>query len=87
LATAYAVVVATLFCQWAWFKLVNRFPAVAVSVGSLAIPVVGVLTSAVGLGESIGWDALTSLALVLVAVFLVLILPGLQSIRTSTNRI
>ena len=51
LATAYAVIVATLFCHWAWFKLVRRFPAVAISVGTLAIPVVGVLTSTVGLGE------------------------------------
>ncbi len=79
LATAYAVIVATLFCHWAWFKLVRRFPAVAISVGSLAIPVVGVLTSAIGLGEPVGWDALTALALVLTALFLVLILPALQS--------
>jgi len=79
LATAYAVIVATLFCHWAWFKLVRRFPAVAISVGSLAIPVVGVLTSAIGLGESVGWDALTALTLVLTALFLVLILPALQS--------
>jgi len=79
LATAYAVIVATLFCHWAWFKLVRRFPAVAISVGSLAIPVVGVLTSAIGLGEPIGWDALTALALVLMALFLVLILPALHS--------
>jgi drug/metabolite transporter (DMT)-like permease len=79
LATAYAVIVATLFCHWAWFKLVRRFPAVAISVGTLAIPVVGVLTSAVGLGEPLGWDALTALALVLTALFLVLILPVLQS--------
>jgi drug/metabolite transporter (DMT)-like permease len=79
LATAYAVIVATLFCHWAWFKLVNRFSAVAISVGSLAIPVVGVLASAIGLGEAVGWDALTALALVLTALFLVLILPALQS--------
>ena len=79
LATAYAVIVATLFCHWAWFKLVSRFPAVAISVGSLAIPVVGVLTSAVGLGEAVGWDVLAALALVLTALFLVLILPALQS--------
>jgi len=78
-ATAYAVIVATLFCHWAWFKLVNRFPAVAISVGTLAIPVVGVLTSAIGLGEPVGWDALTALVLVLTALFLVLILPALQS--------
>lgn len=88
LATAYAVIVATLFCHWAWFKLVNRFPAVAISVGSLAIPVVGVLASAIGLGEAIGWDAVTALALVLTALFLVLILPAIQSrldIRPTTG--
>jgi len=79
LATAYAVIVATLFCHWAWFKLVSRFPAVAISVGTLAIPVVGVLASAIGLREPVGWDALTALALVLAALFLVLILPALQS--------
>ena len=79
LATTYAVIVATLFCHWAWFKLVNRFPAVAISIGSLAIPVVGVLASAIGLDEPVGWDALTALALVLTALFLVLILPALQS--------
>jgi drug/metabolite transporter (DMT)-like permease len=79
LATAYAVIVATLFCHWAWFKLVSRFPAVAIAIGSLAIPVVGVLSSAVGLGEPVGWDALTALALVLAALFLVLILPAIQS--------
>jgi drug/metabolite transporter (DMT)-like permease len=78
LATAYAVIVATLFCHWAWFKLVRRFPAVAISVGTLAIPVVGVLASAIGLGEPIGWDALSALALVLTALFLVLILPALR---------
>ncbi len=79
LATAYAVIVATLFCHWAWFKLVRRFPAVAISVGSLAIPVVGVLASAIGLGEPVGGDTLMALALVLAALFLVLILPALQS--------
>jgi drug/metabolite transporter (DMT)-like permease len=79
LATAYAVIVATLFCHWAWFKLVRRFRAVAVSVGTLAIPVVGVLASAIGLGEPVGWDVLAALALVLTALFLVLILPALQS--------
>jgi len=79
LSTAYAVIVATLFCHWAWFKLVSRFPAVAICVGSLAIPVVGVLSSALALGEPVGWDVLTALALVLTALFLVLILPALQS--------
>jgi hypothetical protein len=40
---------------------------------------VGVLASAIGLGERVGWGVLTALALVLTALFLVLILPALQS--------
>ena len=79
LATGYSVVVATLFCHWAWFKLVQRFRAVAVAVGSLAIPVVGVSASAIGLGEPLGWDIFIALLLVLIALFLVLILPGLRA--------
>lgn len=78
LATAFTVIGATIFCHWGWFKLVRRFPAVGISVGSLAIPVVGVTASAIGLGESVGAEVLIALALVLVALFLVLILPGLR---------
>lgn len=85
-ATAYAAVVATIFCQWAWFKLVHRFPAVAISVGSLAIPVVGVLSSAIGLGEPVGWDALAALALVLLALFIVLILPTLSPVSVTSGK-
>jgi len=79
LATAFSLVAATIFCHWAWFKLVRRFPAVGISVGSLAIPVVGVLASALGFGEAIGPEVLAALALVVGALFLVLILPSLRS--------
>lgn len=78
LATAFTVIGATIFCHWGWFKLVRRFPAVGISVGSLAIPVVGVTASAIGLGEPIGAEVLVALAFVLLALFLVLILPGLR---------
>ena len=79
LATAYSVLVATLFCHWAWFKLVHNFRAVSVAVGSLAIPVVGVAASAIGLGEPLGWDVFAALLLVLAALFLVLIVPVLRT--------
>jgi drug/metabolite transporter (DMT)-like permease len=84
LATAYAVFVATLFCQWAWFKLIHSFPAVAISIGSLAIPVVGVIASAIGLGETVGADVVAALALVVLALFFALILPALQSTRSRS---
>jgi drug/metabolite transporter (DMT)-like permease len=83
LATAYAAMFATLFCQWAWFKLIHSFPAVAISIGSLAIPVVGVIASAVGLGETVGVDVVAALALVVLALFFAMILPALRSTRPS----
>lgn len=78
LATAFTVAGATIFCHWGWFKLVRRFPAVGISVGSLAIPVVGVTASAIGLGEPVGAEVLIALSFVVLALFLVLILPGLR---------
>jgi drug/metabolite transporter (DMT)-like permease len=83
LATAYAVIVATLFCQWAWFTLIRHFPAVAISVGSLAIPVVGVIASAIGLGEPLGADVVIALMLVVLALFFALIWPALRRARTA----
>jgi drug/metabolite transporter (DMT)-like permease len=83
LATAYAAITATLFCQWAWFTLIHNFPAVAISVGSLAIPVVGVIASAIGLGEPVGPDVVISLGLVVLALFFALIWPALRSTRTA----
>jgi drug/metabolite transporter (DMT)-like permease len=84
LATAYAVVVATIFCQWAWFKLIHSFPAVAISIGSLAIPVVGVIASAIGLGETVGADVVAALVLVVLALFFALILPALRASASSS---
>src|SRR5262245_14541470 len=79
--TAYAVVVAMVYCHWAWFKLVRNFSAVTVSINSLAIPVVGVITGSLILGESIGPDVIAGLGLVILAQFLVLVWPALMRSR------
>jgi drug/metabolite transporter (DMT)-like permease len=77
-AALYAALIPTIFCQWAWFKLVRSFPAIAVSIGTLMIPVIGVLSSAAALGEPIGWPEAASLALILSALFIVLIWPAIR---------
>jgi drug/metabolite transporter (DMT)-like permease len=81
LGTAYAVLVAMIYCHWAWFKLVRSFSAVTVSINSLAIPVVGVVSSTLLLGESIGPDIIAGLGLVILAQFLVLVWPALTRRR------
>jgi drug/metabolite transporter (DMT)-like permease len=79
--TAYAVLVAMIYCHWAWFKLVRSFSAVTVSINSLAIPVVGVVSSTLLLGEGIGLDVIAGLGLVILAQFLVLVWPVLARPR------
>jgi drug/metabolite transporter (DMT)-like permease len=77
-ATAYILAVPMVFCHWAWFKVVSLFPAVLASIGTLAIPVVGVLSSGLVLGEPIGAREVLALALVCSALAVVLILPALR---------
>jgi len=83
--TIYAVLVAMIYCHWAWFKLVRSFSAVTVSINSLAIPVVGVISGALLLGESIGPDVLAGLGLVILAQCLVLVWPALMRRRQSAG--
>jgi drug/metabolite transporter (DMT)-like permease len=78
LALTYASVVCTVYCYWAWFRIVEIYPATVAAIGTLGIPVVGVFSSAAVLGEPIGLTEIAALALVLGALVTVLILPNLQ---------
>ncbi|MEO1161844.1 MAG: DMT family transporter, partial [Pseudomonadota bacterium] len=78
IAFAYVLAFPMVFCQWAYFKIVNMFPAVYAAIGVLAVPVVGVYSSLLLLGEPVGWREITALVLVCSAIFMVLILPKLR---------
>jgi drug/metabolite transporter (DMT)-like permease len=86
LATLYAASIPIVFCHWAWFRVVTIFPAVVAAVGTLAIPVVGVLSSVVVLGEPLGLDAIAALVLVIAALVLVLIVPAWRRSAASAER-
>jgi drug/metabolite transporter (DMT)-like permease len=75
LATGYVILIGNIFCFWAWVKVVNLFPASVASIGTLAIPVIGVLSSAVVLGEPVGFGEIAALILVVMALSIVLIRP------------
>jgi probable blue pigment (indigoidine) exporter len=51
-----------------WFAALKRLPASFVTIGSLLVPVVGVLTSAATLGEPLGWRECGALALALAGI-------------------
>ena len=73
LAMVYVIIFPMLFCHWAYFTVVGIFPASIAAISTLAIPIVGVLSSAAVLGESLGFREGASLVLVITAVGLVLL--------------
>jgi drug/metabolite transporter (DMT)-like permease len=64
LGTAYATLVGAIFCHWAWFRLVAILPAAVAAIGTLGIPIVGLFSSALILGEPVGAGELVALILV-----------------------
>jgi drug/metabolite transporter (DMT)-like permease len=85
IAVAYSAIVPMIFCQWAWFRIVAIYPAVVAAIGTMAIPVVSVIAAAVLRHEAIGLWEILSLALVMAAMALVLIVPALKN-RTAPVR-
>jgi drug/metabolite transporter (DMT)-like permease len=78
LALTYAIVIAVLICTWLWFSILSLLPAVLASIGTLGIPVVGLLSSALLLNEPLGWRQFLALALVAGGLVVVLVLPALR---------
>jgi len=72
LALLYMVAFPMIYCHWAYFTLVRIFPASIAAIGTLAIPVVGVFSSALVLNETIGLNEIAALILVVAALAVVL---------------
>jgi drug/metabolite transporter (DMT)-like permease len=75
LAMVYIILIGNIFCYWAWVKLVNLFPATVASIGTLAIPIVGVFSSILVLGEPVSFREIAALILVVMALSIVMIRP------------
>ncbi|HEX6956733.1 MAG TPA: DMT family transporter [Ferrovibrio sp.] len=72
LAVLYNASICFVFCYWAWNILVRQLPAGISGLSTLMIPVVGVFSSMLMLGEEPGWPELAALALVATALALIL---------------
>jgi drug/metabolite transporter (DMT)-like permease len=71
-AILYNIFLAGTVAHWAWFTLARTLPVAVSSMSSLPVPVVGVFSGMLVLGERPGPSEWASLALVLVAMLLVL---------------
>lgn len=80
LGIVYNVLVAFAFAHWAWIKIATSVPVSVFSLSMLIIPVVGVLSGMLFLGERPSWLEYAALGLVLTSLLSVVI-PGRQATR------
>lgn len=67
---AYHIIFPMVVCHAAWVSLVDSLPVPVAAIGTLLIPIVGVLSSALLLGEDLSATKLIALALVLTSIVL-----------------
>jgi drug/metabolite transporter (DMT)-like permease len=75
LVLIYIIALPMVFGQWAWFKSLSRLSGTVAAIASLAVPVVGLLSSALLLGETLGPSEIIALTCVVAALALVLLKP------------
>lgn len=75
IALVYIYLFPMSFCQWAYFKVVRLLPASIAAIGTMMVPVIGVYSSFIILGERVGLTELAALILILLALVLVLRAP------------
>lgn len=66
----YATVIQFCVAYVSWFAALARLPASIAAIGTMAVPVIGVMASAVALGEPLGPGQIAALVLTLAAVVL-----------------
>jgi drug/metabolite transporter (DMT)-like permease len=73
LGIAYNVIVAFAWAHWAWIKLATSVPVSVFSLSMLVIPVVGVISGMLFLGERPTWAEYAALGLVLASLLTVML--------------
>ena len=79
-AFTYVLIFPMMFCQWCYLEIVSILPANVAALSTLAIPLVGVLSSGFILDEVLGFQEVISLILITGALLGVLISPDAKRI-------
>jgi drug/metabolite transporter (DMT)-like permease len=83
-AVLYNIFLAGTLAHWAWFSMARTLPVAVSSMSSLPVPVVGVLSGMLFLGERPGVSEFIALGLVLAALVAVLFPPASQAEAAET---
>jgi drug/metabolite transporter (DMT)-like permease len=80
-AVLYNILLAGTIAHWAWYRLARTLPVAVSSMAALPVPVVGVFSGMLFLGERPGLAEWTALALIMAAMVAVLLPPRQASAR------
>ena len=78
-STIFILLIPIILCWFAWFKVIEMLPVSICTLSTLLVPIIGVISSNIILGEEIGWRELISLLLICTALALVLAPPRKHS--------
>ena len=67
LSVIYNILIAFVFCYYAYYEIVRLFPVAIATIGMLATPMVGLFSGAWLLSEPLGWAEYSALLLVVAA--------------------
>ncbi len=82
-ALSFSAVVGSAFAYLLWFEIVRRLSATTASLGVLSVPVVGILSSVLILGERPTVTDIVGSAFILAAAAGVLLAPNARSSQTA----
>jgi len=84
-AVLYNIFLAGTIAHWAWYRLARTLPVAVSSMAALPVPVVGVFSGMLFLGERPGLAEWAALALIMAAMVAVLLPPRQASARTESS--
>ena len=79
-----SIFLAGTIAHWAWFTLARTLPVAVSSLSSLPVPVVGVISGMIVLGERPGPSEFIALGLVIASLFAVLFQPAAKKAPPAT---
>jgi drug/metabolite transporter (DMT)-like permease len=71
----YNMLFVFIFCYWAWYKIATNTPPAIAALSTLMIPVIGVFSGMLILGETPHWQEYAALVLVIASLATVLVPP------------
>lgn len=80
-AVAYTVLIGNMIGFVLWLKLLELIPAPIATLSLLPVPMIGITSGVIILGESVGWQEGAALALITMALASTLTLPSLAALK------